>query len=331
MTNEKNITQKVSNFRVNIKNVKSRFNELNSDNFRKINNINNNSRNLQSNIENQQNQNILLSSNNHTTEDFTNNVYEINDSTCKLLKDKVESDSSPKSPSSKKNSYLKSPISNNKLLTNNQAVAGYSNKYSNNILKNDNLHLKKKSNLSYNFINNFKLDLINKNTTLKKLGRISKKSNDKNSTSLKFIYDEQKEKKKIFDRNNKAVKINNNSEDNLIEVNFLSKEIKKKNNDNRFEINVANSENTTIFLDCNNYNDLLDSKEYETEISSNATLCINQIHTVNNKDDPNDHKIKDLNKENTSKNSDINGPEDLHFFYVNIFQKKRNYAPKFDY
>jgi len=73
------------------------------------------------------------------------------------------------------------------------------------------------------------------------------------------------------------------------------------------------------------------SKKNDTKASFSAALSINPILTRTTKDDSNHHTIKNVHLENSSKNGDINGPEDLHFFYVNIFQKKKNYAQKFDY
>jgi len=189
MTNEKCIMQKVSNFRVNIKDIKNRFNELsnNNNNFKKINIISNNSRNIKRNNEIHKSNNNLLSTNNYTAEEFKQNLNEINDSAAsKNIKEKFEIESSAKSPSS--SSCINNQICNNLLITNNQ-LAGNINKYTNNGIP---IHRPIKSyHFSHNSSYNFKLDLLNKNTTSKKLGNCNKISNKIISLSLKSAFTDQ--------------------------------------------------------------------------------------------------------------------------------------------
>lgn len=332
LTSEKNaITQKNSNLKVNIKDIKRRYSELNnnSKNYKKISNINNYSRNITRNIESHHSQQKIFSTNNYTTEDINKNINEINDSNSKIFKEKKDRQKSPKSPIFNKAYNINNNICNKKLISDPQIVSENNKIFVDiNNYNFSNKHLKKRSNFSYNFSNNFKIDLVNKNVISKKISKINKNLNEKNSTILKSSNKDQID---YLDYTlNKDDQRKESCEDNLIEIEAFTKESEKNKQKIRDEINVEKSQDTSIFIDCCDDNYLLDSNEYETKIYSNSNFKIDQIisnDVINNK---NQKLVQELQFDNFKGNK-IEGPEDLHFFYVNIFQKKKNYAPKFDF
>ena len=125
--------------------------------------------------------------------------------------------------------------------------------------------------------------------------------------------------------------IKNNVKKIILNLNLLksSENIKNSRDENNQMEKFKNTLNSIDnIISTNNDNDILDRKDFDTKFS-NILYLNNQIITKTTKDE--DSTIKNNNFEINLKQSNIDGPEDLHFFYVNIFQKKRNFEPKFDF
>ena len=171
------------------------------------------------------------------------------------------------------------------------------------------------SEFSENYFNEDNQEIVKNIMTGRKTPFTSsyKKLNCKIKTSLK------KDKK-----NNKL-----NSEINLhkiserkqseIKINWKLDNIKNKGD------NICLNSSSFVINSYDN-NDILDRKDFEIKNFNNKYE--KNIFTKTTQDE--DSTIKISNFENIPNVSSIDGPEDLHIFYVNIFQKKSHFTPKFD-
>lgn len=338
LTNDKTIKGKVSNFKINIKNIKSKKGEINQ-NSKQINYerdlVHNNSRNLKKSND-VQNSSV---SNNFITENDLKIIENINNTFGDQGIEKRGTSKTPLNLNDRKISYNNSNAFNNNHNFYNKLSILNSTKNSNkiNIQYNLNKHLKTNSQQNCNINNNLKLDPNNKMLNQKKIVNFNSKIKFKNcvSPNPKNLNDKNNLKLNTYEGEKKNDKIKKNtrliSDTNLIDLKILNQERNNDKINKNHPQNIDDSEDSSFTINCYNDYNILDSKDYETKVSSNCALTVNQILTKTTKDDSISHTIKNLKFENSIKDKNIEGPEDLHFFYVNIFQKKKVFAPKFDY
>lgn len=110
--------------------------------------------------------------------------------------------------------------------------------------------------------------------------------------------------------------------------------------DNKLEQNLNSEASENIFYSYqeeNKFNFLDNKEDYEAKISSKVFSLngMSQLLTKTTKDNSISNTIKNFNNSNSEYTShklfsSIEGPEDLHYIYVNILQKKKAYISKFD-
>jgi len=343
ITNDKNHRFNNKNLKICIKNSKKPNLEINTNNFKRFNvasDSNKNSRNFLTS-DNVLMQKSLISNLVVTSEDvIENKEIESNLSNPKNT-EKNQIELSNIGCIRKKNCYTKSNIIYDKFLNDNKLNSNNAIRNStNNVYDKIKKHIKTKSQLSYNLnktkysnldpginvISYKKLSNYNNNIHVKNFQSSSNTDLHKNKKDYKIEWNSFEDDKQI---NSQFITNKTKSENNLIDLNNLTKEI--INNKIEKAINlIADDDKTTIIIDSYNNYDILDSKEYENKVPNSAST-FNQILTKTTKDDSMQQSVKHLNQQKSLKNFNIEGPEDLHYFYVNVFQTKKDFAPRFDY
>lgn len=205
------------------------------------------------------------------------------------------------------------------------------------------------------------LSKINNNNKIQKPGKAHQPLNFETDSKEKFV-EINYLKSNIFKKKKNLSNIypqKLQTDTDLIDLGMLKKEFEKENskasehlisrrkNKNNININInysqehknanenssSSTDSSNLILNLYHENNISGIIDFESKLCSNVSNInnVNQILTKTTKDDSMSHTIKNYGSDNSLKvlNS-IEGPEDLHYFYVHVFQKKKEFTPKFD-